>query len=509
MEILEYLLVAIIICGQIWYFIQTYKKINYFTGIFPEVGFFGVFRVWVPSAEMTQNPKTILSQINKYIVRGATESDPDTAPPDSVNINLIHSGKHYSEVLDRIKISLNTYLIRNRKSSPEFDLVKDIVDRNCDAVEEEINATISVPLYLGLLGTLVGIIFGLFNISGLTMSTGSLKDQADVLTQAIPVLLGGVRIAMIASFTGLLLTILNSSIFFKQSKSLLERRKNDFLTFLQIELFPLLTDGVGGTMNTLQANLQRFTDSFSGDIAKLSGLMNQNRDVLIAQEKIITALESIDITEFAKANIKVLKELQASTAAFASFNDYVSKINETLAGTKTLTGGIAELLEKTSSMHTLAVNINTSFAENKQLMSFLQSHYSALDQSKQMLVDSVSGVNKVLKNALDELETFTKTSITEIQHVILREIKLMDNEYPEKWKKLDNLSSLEDIKKEVYQIKLVSAGQIGSLHTDLKSLMEHIKSLEQIVLEISKKETLADKISNSIKSGLGRGRTQR
>ena len=86
--------VVIIICGQIWYFFQTYKKIKYFNGIFPEVGFFGVFRVWVPAAEMTQNPKTILSQINKYIVRGASESDPESAPADSVNINLIHSGKH-------------------------------------------------------------------------------------------------------------------------------------------------------------------------------------------------------------------------------------------------------------------------------------------------------------------------------------------------------------------------------------------------------------------------------
>ena len=55
---------------------------------------------------------------------------------------------------------MNNYLDNNKSAVSDFHLMKDIVDRNCDAKEEEIQTQIPVPLYLGLIGTMSGILIG-------------------------------------------------------------------------------------------------------------------------------------------------------------------------------------------------------------------------------------------------------------------------------------------------------------------------------------------------------------
>jgi hypothetical protein len=61
-------------------------------------------------------------------------------------------------IFSTIKNSINNYVEANKGSVSDFYLIKDIVDRNCDAKEEEIQAQIPVPLYLGLVGTMAGIL---------------------------------------------------------------------------------------------------------------------------------------------------------------------------------------------------------------------------------------------------------------------------------------------------------------------------------------------------------------
>jgi hypothetical protein len=65
------------------------------------------------------------------------------------------------------------------------------------------------------------------NIVDLGISLGS-QDTGKALDQGIGTLISGVKIAMIASFAGLLLTVLNSGIFLRISKSRLEARKMIF-----------------------------------------------------------------------------------------------------------------------------------------------------------------------------------------------------------------------------------------------------------------------------------------
>src|SRR5690606_28850043 len=82
-------------------------------------------------------------------------------------VNIIESDAKKNCVFEKILFSVNNYLIRNRGAASDFNLIKDIVERNTDAVEEDINSSIGIPLYLGLMGTMMGIVIGLFNMPDL------------------------------------------------------------------------------------------------------------------------------------------------------------------------------------------------------------------------------------------------------------------------------------------------------------------------------------------------------
>jgi biopolymer transport protein ExbB/TolQ len=285
-ELLEAVFVGIIIVLQAYNFYQTNRRIAVYRHIFPEEGSFEVFAVSLSKEALKLHPRELLGRLNEWALGG-----------DEV-IDLIRRKGGGNEVTDKIVYSLNTYLLRNKGVASDFHLIKDIVERNCDSVEEDVHQTISLPLYLGLLGTFVGIVVGLVKISGIDFA-----GENNGMDLAISALLKGVMIAMIASFFGLMLTVLNNGFFFKGAKAQLEQRKNDFYTFVQTELLPLLNQNINSTLYSLQTNLFRFNEEFKDNIGMLREVMGKNHDALVAQEKILNTLENIDITEFGKANV--------------------------------------------------------------------------------------------------------------------------------------------------------------------------------------------------------------
>ena len=73
---------------------------------------------------------------------------------EKINISLIECKGVKNETQGDILNSINGYLLRNKGAVSDFMLVKDIVDRNVDKVDDEISNSLPTPLYLGLMGTL-------------------------------------------------------------------------------------------------------------------------------------------------------------------------------------------------------------------------------------------------------------------------------------------------------------------------------------------------------------------
>ena len=86
--------------------------------------------------------------------------------PDSVKDNLtlneniqIETG-YNSEAFDNIVSTLNRYLDENSEQVSDYHLMKDVVDRNREISESEIETLIPFTQYIGLVGTMIGIFIG-------------------------------------------------------------------------------------------------------------------------------------------------------------------------------------------------------------------------------------------------------------------------------------------------------------------------------------------------------------
>jgi len=437
-EIAEGLLVLIIVVIQIWIFVSTYKKIESFKNAIPSIANFRIAKSF---------------------------ADEDQSEGE---FNIVEC-KTNTPIISNILNSINTYLRRNKNSVSDFHLVKDITERNVDAIEEDINLTISIPLYLGLMGTMLGIVIGLFTMSDLSDATsGKMSDEQ--LGQGISGLLGGVKIAMLASFSGLLLTIINSGWVFKDAKSKIQSRKNDFYTFIQTELLPVVNQSLGATFESLQRNLLKFNSEFSSNLNKLSGIFNSNYQALVLQEKILSSLEQIDVAEVAKYNVKVLKELQVSTKEFEKFNVHVSHINDFVSNSKSLADKLDEIIFRTAAFKTIAEKVDSRLNESQALMTFLTAHFKQLEEHKNQVSSSLKRNETLINNSIGEVGQSISATFGELKNHIgvfsdqikeftVEEIELLKRALSENKTNLSNLQFLETISKDVAQFKNGSASQ--------------------------------------------------
>ena len=411
------------------------------------------------------------------ILRDIFPGKEDISVAQSADLSLL-STVHKNGVFTTIVDSVNMYLLKNKGAAADFYLIKDISERNCEALEDGISQSANVPLYLGLMGTFLGILIGLskFSIVGLSAQT----DQMD---NALSFLLNGVKTAMIASFSGLLLTVIINALSFRAAKATLERKKNIFYTFIQTELLPVLNQNISSTLYVLQTNLQAFNKAFSNNVGKLDDVMGHNHEVAQVQQEIFKSIENTDFPSIAKANITILRQLNITTEKLTGFNDYLSSLNSLAENSRTLVRELDGILSRTAKTEALANNLIEIFQQNKALTEFLQNHYSALDESRQQIILGVSRVGSTIQETLDELKMFTQQKIQEIQKITLREIDAMSTHYPDKWQKLDQLDQLQKLDQLSSQLTKLD-------HLEKLNMLEKLDGLDKLDQLIQKLDQL-------------------
>jgi hypothetical protein len=344
----------------------------------------------------------------------------------------LEGGKN--EVMEKIISSINTYLIRNKGAVADFNLLRDIIQRNLDAVEEEISMTMPIPVYLGLMGTMAGIILGLFALP-------DIGSEAFLQGSGINNLIGGVKIAMIASFAGLLFTVSNSGWLFKGAKSHVEKEKNDFFTFLQTELLPVLTESVNAGIIGLNRTIERFGTTFNENVGKLDSLMNKNYDSLMAQQSAVEALQKLDISQIANFNIKVLSEIKQSVDALERLGYALKNVDSFVANSKAL-------VERTNNVVDLSEKIMEVLGETKQLQMFLNSHFNALEQRGQIINDTVVRMDDVIDKSLKGLEQHIFERLQAVRDIKITAEDLLQKEFDQNRNVLGKLQFLEPLKEE-------------------------------------------------------------
>ena len=501
--ILEFVVVGIIVVFQAIQALKTRKKINNLRSIIPKIDFFEIKKYNIPVEYLqVYPPKEILDNLSIY----GTQINNDNTTSNQINetdngeeeftneISLINPNDDSNSIFESLLRSINVYLLRNKGVTTDFNLIKDITERNIDTEDEDISQTVTIPLYLGLMGTMLGIILGLIN----------LLIVSDNETFEIQGFLAGVSIAMSTSFIGLLFTVLNS-IYYKNAKKSVEKAKNHFYTFIQTELLPILNQSVSSSVFMLHTNLVKFNEDFTVNINRLSGLLNKNYDAVIAQDNILQNLEKIDITEFAKANVKVLKELKKGTEDLSKFNKYLNILNSTVYSTSKLSYSFESLLSRVNNFEGLAKKLDSRIEESNKLVQFLNDHYGILSERSDLINDSVKKVDDVLIKSLVELQDHTNAKITSIKEITIKEEDLMTKAFADNRSHFSKLSLLTNLNQSINEIKSNSRKQIDSVNDQINLLKERLDKTNDVLNKINNRSFAqqTQSIANSIKEVFG------
>ncbi len=390
-------------------------------------------------------------------------------------VNLIVSGGR-SPVLGNILSATNRYLMHNYMAAADFHLIKDIADRNIDAAEEDINQTISVPLYLGLMSTMLGIIIGLFKMPDLNLDLAA-KGKDLLLNHGISMLIGGVKIAMIASFVGLGLTIACSGFIFKGSRNKVEKRKNAYFSFIQTTLLPVMNQSIGATLSSLQLNLLKFNQEFSSNLGALSGLFNNNYQSLVLQKEVLASIEEMDFIKISTFNLDMFRHVEASVKEFERFNTGMAHLNDFVETSKTLSERVTDLMKRSENFERIALTLESRLETSSQLLEFLGNHFAQLEEHKDLVNTSVGQASIFVSNLFRELQGHFKTTGDSLKLFTIDEITALKNalsdsrtslsnlEFLKKLEELDKLSGLSQLE------GLSSLAELGNLH-QLEKLSE-------------------------------------
>lgn len=516
-EFIETVLVCIIVSIQIGVFARTFFKIRLFKRIIPNIDSLYVTKVVVPVSELESlSPKEFLNNIDSYKeAQTDINSNEDLDENESLDlfnnsnqiiediekteVNIIELDGKGNKVFDNILFSVNNYLIRNRGASSDFNLMKDIVERNTDAVEEDINLSVGTPLYLGLMGTMMGIVIALFNMPDLGVELGT-EQTGKTLDEGIAMLIGGVKIAMIASFVGLMLTIINSGWVFKGSRSYSEARKNEFYTFIQVELLPIINQGLASTLDSLQRNLLQFNKEFSSNLKGLTGVFDSNRSAIREQKELLDAIDKAKVSEMTKYNVAVLKQLDLSVGKFEKFNAFLSNTTQFVENSQLIVTKSNELLARTDNFKTIAENLDSKLNQSQQLLTFLSEHFNKLEEHKEYTSNTVADVGHSISETFKELKEHIQNSSEAVKQFTIDEIEALKNALSESKTNLVNLEHLSTLKTDVSQFKNNSATQGERLKQTIEDLNRNMAKAIVILEQIENKKDVISSVRNLFKS---------
>lgn len=449
----------------------------------------------------------------KYVDETEEELLSERLGDDIAKLTLVKT-KGKNEIITRITKTINTYLINNYSAAVNFSIIKDIIDREVEVKDEEITQTITIPLYLGLAATMVGIILGLFSMPDL---------DGDGFSEGVNALINGVKLAMIASLSGLFFTTLLSSRFYKNAKSKVLKEKNEQLSYLQAKLLPELIKAEDTGVSGLKASLDRFARVATTISDNVLIAANQTGENLVLQQEVMDKVENMKVLKVSKWNLELFEKLDINMDAFNKFSTYLSNMEK-------ISSNLLEFATRTSNIDLVIKGIDTTLSDSKQLTQFLSAHFDRIEDAGNAALKSVGIAESHFEDAIESLKTRTdeminqlyksagnhETKLEDIYKEIKENLNNITSEYISsfseaysnsipKFEQLDNLSLLPEIKEE-FLLKATDFQKESGLKTqslieianDLSSSLKSVQNNLNSQAIISKLESIDEKLKRRI-----------
>ncbi len=509
--ILAIIIVAVVLYLQIRSYKETKMDIEELVYFFPNESSYELIKTSITKEilqsetklkEFINNPpkRHIPDPLNYHPVEeetdveydGNTEADSEVEPIEYADVDLIKVKDHkgslsFQEVIEET----NAYLCKNVGTSADFTIIQDICERKLESIENQIVNSLNVPLYLGLAGTFIGIIVGLI---GIVFNVDDLFDTGKMIP--LRNLLGGVVIAMTASFIGLCLTIRNSSKNYKNALYFCEDEKNYYYDFIRRELMPVLSNSMASSLNSLKGVLGEFIGKFGHNLdvyANSAELLNDNIE---KQHLLLVEINKMDQTRIAAQIANTFNTLKESSESLNVFYNYQQFLNETIEKVDEAVTKINTVVQKfddfSNSLKVVVENQETAGKLQAQFKSAIETHFPTGSEAREMwrkqfdeLSTDASTVSEELNNQLKASTDYIKKFVQDNQTAFSSMTKLKDV--------LDSLveyanvqaTCYKDLKQEIQNLKQTqvkaqsdSAKLNADLLTAVKEMIEAIKTIK-------------------------------
>lgn len=410
--------VVFIIVRQFWTYRigknSTVKLINQLKNFFPfEIKTLEVRDSVILSSQEIQNRISVLKKARQ------DADDYQKAVIDKCIGELIESEsrqRFYGESFIHLLQDINNYLKKNNGGICDYNIIKDIVDRATETKEDEIVTQIPIPLYLGLMGTMVGIIAGIVyfitshGLSSLLSSDGSVEQSAT----GIESLLVCVALAMVASFVGVFLTT-KGSIKFKSGKNNIESGKNSFLSWIQAELLPNIGNDVSGSLVKMSENLTKFNSTFTQNTQRLDETLNKVGNTTLSQQRMLEAIKELNVNKLAEANISVYNSLRNSTNDVERLSVALKQCTDSISPFTKCIENSEEYLRRVNELNESLNNAESRTKAMEEMSNFFKTELAQIQERKRFVADAVGELDVKMSNALNDMENSMKQRMSAFQ----------------------------------------------------------------------------------------------
>lgn len=171
---------------------------------------------------------------------------------------IIYEESELSHSLLDLVNNLNYYFSKSGGAA-SVNVIQNKVENSLSNLSDDASARVSFPTFIGLMGTFLGSLCGLLAFNqGLLPTIGVTNTHVSQLIQ-------GVVIAMTTSLLGLLLTTISNHKIAVATKEV-NKDKNDFFDFIQVELIPSQNVDIVTAVNQLDRSIVKLLPGFQEQI---------------------------------------------------------------------------------------------------------------------------------------------------------------------------------------------------------------------------------------------------
>ena len=478
------IVIAVIIL-QIRSFFKTKRKIEELNNLFEEADSLSLKETSI-TKDVLRN-KQRLADFLKNIPQRNTDDENDI---DYTDLSLIvfqnkePSNKRFETIINRT----NEYLCKNTGTSADLGVLADICDSQKETLEDEIQNSLNVPLYLGLAGTFIGIITGLLGVD-FDQIFGSANNL-----NGLQHLLYGIVAAMCASLLGLGFTVYNSAVAYKAAVSNCNDGKGYYMDFLRRELMPLLSNSMASSLNSLKGVLGHFVDKFGKNLDAYADSAELLNDNLEKQHLVLAEINKLSLTQTANKIAETFMQLKDSADSLAVFRTYQEQLNSTIANASGIINQIQTLIDKfngfSAGLSIVIANQNKTTELQREFQEAITTHFPTGSEARKVWRDEFDLFIYEGQHVSESLSAQLTASTEYIQNFVNNNKEFFDT-FDKQKEVLNTMIQYTQVQADCYKDM---KGEILNLRKDYKDAqLENIDLNKSILKAI---ETMTESIKN-------------